>query len=72
MPEAAEAKLLTIEGAAQVLGAISPWTLRKHIGRGSIVAVRLGRRVFIDTTELDRIRREGLPTLSPELATKKR
>ena len=71
MPEVTEAKLLTIEDAARVLGAISPWTLRKHIERGSVAVVRLGRRVFIHIEEVSRIQREGLPRLSliPSIAT---
>jgi hypothetical protein len=65
MQEKAEAKLLTIEEAAQVLGAISPWTLRKHIERGSVAVVHIGRRVFLHADETARIGREGLPPLKP-------
>ena len=64
MSEAMESKLVTIEGAAQALGAISPWTLRKHIERRTVAVVRLGRRVFIHTDEIARIVKEGLPPLS--------
>ena len=64
--ENSQSMLLTIEGAAQALGAISPWTLRKHIERGSVAVVRLGRRVFIHVEEVGRIQRQGLPRLSQE------
>lgn len=66
MPEAMESKLVTIEGAAQALGAISPWTLRKHIERGTVSVVRLGRRVFFHTDEIARIEKEGLPPLKTQ------
>jgi hypothetical protein len=59
-----ETKRLTIEGAAQLLGAISPWTLRKHIERGNVAVVRLGRRVFIHVEEIRRIQQHGFPRLS--------
>ena len=49
--------------AAMVLGGISVWTLRKHIAQGRVRVIRIGRRIFIDAVELDRIRREGLPSL---------
>ena len=56
--------LYSIDEAARMLGGISPWTLRKHISLGQKVrVVRLGRRVFLDADELERIRREGLPSL---------
>ena len=49
--------------AARLLGGISVWTLRKHVALGAIRVTRLGRRVFIPDEEIDRIRREGLPSL---------
>jgi hypothetical protein len=50
--------------AGQFLGGLSPWTLKKHAQRKNIRVVRLGQRVFLDREELDRIRREGLPSLT--------
>jgi hypothetical protein len=50
--------------AAKILGGVSPWTLRKHAQRKHIRVVRLGQRVFLDTQEIERIRREGLPRLT--------
>lgn len=55
--------LYSMQEAAAALGGISHWTLRKHAGEGRIKVVRLGRRVFVDAEELERIRREGLPSL---------
>ena len=57
------AVLLSLEKAAQVLGGISIWTLRKHVGRGNVRVTHLGRRVFLDEEEVERIRRNGLPSL---------
>jgi hypothetical protein len=55
--------LFAFQEAGKILGGVSPWTLRKHAQRKNIRIVRLGQRVFLDTMELDRIRREGLPRL---------
>jgi excisionase family DNA binding protein len=55
--------LHSINEAARLLGGISPWTLRKHISSGRLRVVRLGRRILLDAAELERIRREGLPSL---------
>jgi len=63
-------ELLSIEQAAKSLS-VSHWTLRMHIKRGAISAVRCGRRVLIPRTEVARIACEGLPRLSaPTLAGK--
>jgi hypothetical protein len=63
--------LYSIVEAARMLGGISPWTLRKHIASkgsagsaGRIRVVRLGRRVFLDESEIARLERDGLPSLS--------
>ncbi len=56
-------ELLSIVAAAKELS-ISPWTIRAHMREGSITPVRCGRRVLITRAELDRIVREGLPSLS--------
>lgn len=49
--------------AAALLGGISVWTIRKHCSRGNIRVTRIGRRVFVTSEEIERIRREGLPSL---------
>jgi len=58
-----EAQLFSVEDAAKVLGGISPWTIRKHIQYGNLKVTRIGKRVFLDAEELERIRRDGLPSL---------
>ena len=52
-----------MDEAGRVLGGISPWTLRKHIAVGNVKVTRIGRRVFLDAEEVERIRRDGLPSL---------
>ncbi len=59
-----EAQLFSVEEAGRVLGRISPWTLRKHIAVGNVKVTRIGRRVLLDAEEVERIRREGLPSLA--------
>ena len=56
--------LFSFEESARLLGGISPWSLRRHAQRKNIRVIHLGLRVFLDAQELDRIRREGLPSLS--------
>lgn len=45
-------RLLGIHEAASLLS-ISSWTLREMIWRGDLPEVRIGRRVLIDTRDLD-------------------
>ena len=59
-----EARLFSVEEAGQVLGGISPWTLRKHIAVGNVKVTRIGRRVLLTAEEIERIRQEGLPSLA--------
>jgi hypothetical protein len=56
-------RLHSVEDAAGLCGSISSWTLRKHISRGTIRVTRIGRRVFLRSEEIEKIRREGLPSL---------
>ena len=59
-----ENKLFSLDAAAQLLGGISVWTLRKAIQHGHVQVVRMGRRVMLSPDEVDRIAREGLPSLT--------
>ena len=45
--------LLNIEQAAEKLG-LSPWTLRLYIGQKKLSVVRLGRRVLLEPSEIER------------------
>lgn len=55
--------LYSMQQAAEALGGLSHWTLRKHISRGTVRVTRIGRRVFLPSEEIERIQREGLPSL---------
>ncbi len=59
--EAQTPRLFTFEEAGKVLGC-SHWKLRRHAD-GAIRVTRLGRLVRISSEEIDRIRKEGLPSL---------
>jgi hypothetical protein len=61
-----ESALYNMEDAGKVLGGISSWTLRKHLKRGTVSAVRIGRRLFINRQEILRIQSEGLPSLKSQ------
>jgi excisionase family DNA binding protein len=50
--------VMSIDESAAALG-LSPWTIRKYIAEGKISAVRIGRRVFVEPSELERIVKEG-------------
>jgi hypothetical protein len=55
-------ELIEVHEASRRTGS-SPWTWRAHIKRGNVKVVRIGRRVLIPVAELERITREGLPSL---------
>lgn len=55
--------LYSFAEAARLLGGISHWTLYKHKSLGQIRVVHIGRRVFLDSEELERIQKDGLPSL---------
>ena len=57
------AQLHGLDRASSRLGDTSQWTLRKHIALGNIKIVRIGKRIFITEEEIQRIQREGLPSL---------
>lgn len=59
-----EPQLFSLEESGRLLGGISPWTLRKHIAVGNVKVTRIGRRVLLTAEEIERIRREGLPSLA--------
>jgi len=58
-----DSRLYTLANASRQLGDLSIWTLRKHVFRGNVKPTRLGRRIFLSSTEIERIQREGLPSL---------
>ena len=45
------------EAAASL--ALSPWTLRQYIRQGKLKAVRIGRRVLIEPSELQKLVEQG-------------
>jgi excisionase family DNA binding protein len=55
---AIERRALSIEDAAESIG-LSPWTLRKYISTGRINPTRIGRRVLIETSEIERLLEAG-------------
>ena len=59
--------LLNIEEAARLLG-LSPWTIRLRIHEGKLNPVRLGRRVLIEPSEIQRLVNEAKRGVnSPEM-----
>jgi hypothetical protein len=55
--------LHSLTEATQHLGGISIWTLRKQVAQGNVKVTRIGRRLFLRTEEIERIRENGLPRL---------
>ena len=47
-----------VKEAAARLG-LTHWTLRKYIAQGKLRAVRIGRRVLIEPSELERLVAQG-------------
>ena len=60
---ASTTRLRALPDAAHELGGISIWTLRGHVKLGTIQTVRVGRRIFISSEEIARIKSVGLPSL---------
>lgn len=58
-----DSRLYSLVDASRQLGDLSIWTLRKHLLRGNVRPTRLGRRIFISSAEIERIQRDGLPSL---------
>jgi len=55
--------LYSYQDASSMLGGISIWTIRAHAQRGNLTVIRLGRRCFLSQKEINRVQREGLPSL---------
>jgi excisionase family DNA binding protein len=49
-----EKLVLSVNQAARALS-MSPWTVRAYITAGKLRAVRIGRRVLIEPSELERL-----------------
>jgi excisionase family DNA binding protein len=49
---------LGLQEAAEAVG-LSQWTLRKYVREGKIAAIRLGRRVLVEPSELHRLVEQG-------------
>jgi len=49
---------ISVRDAASLLG-LTHWTLRKYIRTGKIHTVRIGRRVLIEPSELERLIAQG-------------
>lgn len=62
MQDSHGSKLMTIPEATRELP-VSISSLQKHAARGTVRVIRLGKRIFLRQDEIDRIRREGLPSL---------
>jgi hypothetical protein len=63
-------RLYSLQDVSGFLGGASVWTIRAHIKRGSIAAVRLGTRVYVSADEVSRVLREGLPSLKSAVQSK--
>jgi excisionase family DNA binding protein len=52
-------RLLSIPATAEMLGGLSPWTVRKWLAEGKIYGVKLGSRRVIPLSEIKRLIDEG-------------
>jgi hypothetical protein len=55
-----EKRLYSLTDSSTRLGNISTYCLRRHIEAGNIKAVRLGDRIFIPVSELERVEQFGV------------
>jgi excisionase family DNA binding protein len=64
--------VVSVNEAAHALS-ISPWTIRAYITAGKLKSVRIGRRVLIEPSELERIVKSGRePRARRPVTTKER
>jgi hypothetical protein len=56
-------KLFDLPSSCKRLGDGSVWTMRKHIALGNVPVIRLGKRIFLTEETIQKIAREGLPSL---------
>jgi excisionase family DNA binding protein len=47
-------KLFDVEASAQMLGGVSPWTIRAWLSEGKLQPTKVGRRTMIRESELER------------------
>ena len=47
-------QLHDVSSTANILGGISPWTIRAYIRQGKLRPVRIGRRVLLEESEIAR------------------
>jgi excisionase family DNA binding protein len=60
--------VLDVRQAAHALS-ISPWTIRRYITDGKLRPIRIGRRVLIEPSELQRLVEAGRkPRMRPRVA----
>jgi hypothetical protein len=55
-----EKRLYSLSDASARLGNISTFSLRRHIETGALKSVRIGSRIFLSVTELERVERDGV------------
>jgi excisionase family DNA binding protein len=65
-----ERKLMTLDRAADRIG-LSIHSVRRHVKEGRIKIVRVGKRLMVNTDEINRICNEGLPLDRPPGRPKK-
>lgn len=53
-PTAASGRLLDIDGSRNYIGGISRESFYKLVRSGDLAVVKIGRRTFVDRSELDR------------------
>jgi len=61
-------RLYSLEETGARLGHSSIWTIRKHVAKGNLRSVKLGKRVFVPASEIERVSESGLPSLSSKPA----
>ena len=67
---AKDARLFSLADSTETLGRMSLWTLRRHVTLGHVKITRIGKRIFINSDELNRIYTDGLPSLPSPVKTK--
>lgn len=63
------ARLIALSEAARILG-VSVYTVRRLVARGDVIAVNVGARRLVRTSEIARIVQRGVGKARPTKSTK--
>lgn len=65
-PEAVQPRFYDVRTFGQLLGGLSPWTIRAWAYQHKIASAKIGSRLMIPAAELERLEQEAITPARPE------